>query len=67
MICSLCGNGYGDPKDLSRDSWCGPCESDRVALGQAFLEETGSTWLYDKGEFVLRKVRELLDAREHLG
>lgn len=39
---------------------CQSCEDQRVALGEAFLAETGTTWLYDKGAMVLREVRKNL-------
>ena len=57
MKCNLCDSSVFP---LYNGEWCTHCEEQRLALGQAFMDETGSTWLYDKGEFVLRKVRELL-------
>lgn len=47
--------------------WCDKCEVDRLKLGKAFEEETRTTWLYDKGAFVLRTVRAILDERDAFG
>jgi hypothetical protein len=64
MTCSLCGSTLNEMYNggfvMSSGEWCTGCEGQRLALGKAFLDETGSTWLYDKGEFVLRTVRGLL-------
>lgn len=54
--CSICDS----ITPVTSFGWCDNCELQRVALGEAFLAETGTTWLYDKGAFVLRTVRESL-------
>lgn len=64
-ICSICGTGFTYAEMLG-PSWCSKCEEDRIKLAEAFLAETGTTWLYDKGAFVLNTVRAILDERDAL-
>lgn len=61
LSCDICGGPVGPPGTVSPvRKRCQSCEDQRTALGEAFMDETGSTRLYDKGDFVLRIVRKNL-------